>query len=251
MHNIDFPLSFFSFPLNVILALIWAGGAVWLWKRHGKSIFVRMMLSKWASISAITLFLIFCLVVGLTGARELVYTWPSVVFLLYFQTVLLFVILRGWKSSGGVRWRFLLNHVGLLIAMAAAFWGAPDTQTLRVQVFRDAPSDLAYTMDGMKVTLPYEVSLTDFDVETFETQILIDGQCAYLKVNDPYARTLAEDIYVASYDQNGYGGQPGYCVLQIVRQPWKYAMVAGIVMMLCGALCMFTAGPARKVKEDD
>lgn len=251
MHDIGFPLSFFAFPLNVILALIWSAFVVWMWRNHRKSMFVTMMLSKGATLWGIAIFLVFCLVIGLTGKRELVYTWPSVIFLLYFQTVLFFVILRGWRNPAGIRWRFLLNHIGLLVTLMAAFWGAPDTEILRTQVFRDGPSDQAYTMEGTRSRLPYQVQLLEFDVETFDTQILIDGEPVSLKVNSPYSRTLAENLYVVSYEQGYYRDQPAYCVLQIVRQPWKYAIVAGIIMMLCGALLMFAAGPVGTSMEEE
>ena len=38
-------------------------------------------------------------------------------------------------------------------------------------------------------------------------------------------------------------GRPQYCVVQIVREPLKYLMLAGIIMMLCGARLLFLAGP--------
>jgi hypothetical protein len=39
------------------------------------------------------------------------------------------------------------------------------------------------------------------------------------------------------------GAESSYCILEIVREPWKYLTVAGIVMLLAGALLLFIGGP--------
>ena len=43
------------------------------------------------------------------------------------------------------------------------------------------------------------------------------------------------------------GNESKYCVLQVVIQPWKYIMVAGILMMLAGAVLLFINGPKKCV----
>lgn len=260
-----FPLAFFSFPLNIIALLLWLGVMIWLWKTRRKSLFVSFMLSKGASVSAVTVFLIFCLVIGLTGMRPIADTWIFVAFMLYFQTVLLFVIMRGWRAQtatgahlGEIRWRFLLNHAGILIAVSSAFWGAPDSDTVRLQAFRDIPVREAYRMDGTSTWLPYEIELKDFKVETYENGVpamyeadmLIDGEPVTLKVNHPYSKGFGKNIYLTGYD--AYAGEDSeYCIIQVVTEPWKYGAVAGIVLMLAGAMLLFAAGPKKRYGEDD
>jgi uncharacterized membrane protein HdeD (DUF308 family) len=36
------------------------------------------------------------------------------------------------------------------------------------------------------------------------------------------------------------------CVLQIVREPWRHTALAGILLMIAGALLLFIQGPAGK-----
>lgn len=258
------PFYLLSFPVNLILAMIWTVVMLSLWKSCRKSLFVEFMLSRAATLSSVALFLIFCLVVGITGNRGLTDSWISAVLMLYMQTVLLFVILRGWRAPtatgarlGAVRWRFLLNHTGLLLALASAFWGAPDSLTLRLQVFPDMPEREVYDMDGRRYVLPYEIELKDFTVShyangtpsMFEAAVIIDGEPVTLRVNEPYARSFGEDIYLSGYggvDQVGKNG----CVLQIVREPWKYSALAGIAMMLSGALLLFVGGPRRRNDDE-
>lgn len=256
-----FPVSFMAFPLNVMMFFLWLLVMSALWKYNRKSLFVRLMLSRETTISCIAVFVVMCLVIGLSGNRRLVQTWPFVSFILYFQTVLLFVIFRGWREktatgerAGNIRWRFLLNHVGLLVAVASAFWGAPDSETLRIHVNTGTPVNEAYRMSGSRVRLPFEVILTDFSIETYENGVPsvyeavvdIDGNMIRLKVNSPHALSFKDDIYLV-----GHVKEDGGCILQIVREPWKYGVMAGVVMMLIGAALLFIGGPRNNHSNDD
>lgn len=260
----DFPVALFAFPLNVIVMLLWLTGLYWSWNRHRKSLFVSFMLSKGATLSAVVLFLAFALVIGLSGRRTIVDTWVFVAFMLYFQTVLLFVIMRGWRAQtatgahvGAIRWRFILNHAGILIAVSSAFWGAPDSETVRLRAFKDVPVREAVRMDGTASWLSYEIELKDFKIDTYENgipamyeaEMLIDGEPVTLKVNHPYPKGFGGNVYLTGYDSSA-GAESGYCVIQVVREPWKYGAVAGVVMMLAGALLLFAAGPKKRYGED-
>lgn len=257
----DFPVCIMAFPLNLILAALWLLGVSALWKGCRKSLFVGFMLSGRASISSISLFLVFTLVIGFTGRSGLTSSWVYVALMLYLQTVLLFVILRGWRAPtatgarlGAVRWRFLMLHAGLLVALFSSFWGAPDMQTLRLKAVAGVPAREAYRTDGLTEHLSYEVILDDFRTETYENgvpsmyeaSVKIGGEAVSLRVNHPYHRNMAEDVYLVSAGKDGNS-----CVLQIVRDPWKYGVVAGILFMLAGAFLLFAGGPRRLYGEDD
>ena len=115
--------------------------------------------------------------------------------------------------------------------------GSAEEQTLRIPVFRDRPNNEAVTEEGVTVLLPKELQLNDFTVEHypngtprhFFAEISIDGKPARLEVNHPYAVSWGEDYYLTSYDMQS--GRPQYCVVEIVREPLKYLMLAGIIMM--------------------
>ena len=42
-----------------------------------------------------------------------------------------------------------------------------------------------------------------------------------------------------------------FCMLQIVREPWRYGAIVGIIMMLTGAFMLFVGGPRRRNNELD
>lgn len=256
----DFPVHTFAFPLNLLLFLLWAFIVAMLWKDRKKSGFMRFMLSPGATYCAVGLFLAFCLAVGVTGYRWITGTWPFVAFFLYFQTVLACVILRGWREPtatgarlGAVRWRFIFLHAGLLVAVASAFWGAPDEETLKLQAFKNVPVTEAFGQDGTTSWLDHTLTLTDFTVrygadgmpEDYRAVVGVNDENVELRVNHPYMLTLGESLYLSGYDV----AQGEYCVLQVVREPWRYGTLAGIVIMLLGALLLFLGGP--RFRNDD
>ena len=81
----------------------------------------------------------------------------------------------------------------------------------------------------------------------FFAEVSMDGNPIHLEVNQPYSASWAEDYYLTSYDV--HSAEPEYCVVQIVREPLKYVMLLGIVMMLCGGLLLFLAGPDKQMSK--
>lgn len=261
----SFPVGFFAFPLNLICLLIWLAIMTWMWAERRKSIFVTYMLSPSATFSSILLVLSASLIVGFTGRRDLTSTWVFVTLIFLFQSVLFFVILRGWRAAtptgarlGPVRWRFILLHAGLLIAVGSSFWGAPDTQTSRLKAMTGIPVAEAVSMDGTPHWLDYEIELKKFDMKTYDSgvpsdfsaEVVIAGKPVVLRVNHPYTASFGEQVYLSGYD-TAAGPESEYCILQIVREPWKYGTVVGIIMMLAGALLLFIGGPRKRYNDID
>lgn len=240
--------SFFAFPLNLLLALLWIVCWRWLWKNRPQCRVVRFLLSPAATVSAIVLLVAACLWIGVSGDQGFVESMIFVAVLLYVQTVLLLVILRGWRRPDGVvRWRFLLLHAGLLLAVGSGFWGAPDSVELRLALGRGEEAQAAYKRNGSLTGLGYSIRLTDYKVEYsdegmpsfYEATVSVDGEePAVLSVNHPYSVGFGEDIYLARVTKD-------FCILQIVREPWKYFALSGILMLIAGAFMLFIKGPRR------
>ena len=138
-------------------------------------------------------------------------------------------------------------HLGLLLAVGSGFWGAPDSNEYRVRLYVDEASREAVTLESERVVLPFEISLMDVDTEYsvdgkpshYEALISVNGQePVTLMVNHPYGVKFGQDIYLASVSEDS-------CVLQIVREPWRYFALAGIIMMLAGAFLLFINGPRK------
>ena len=256
----NFPVYVMAFPLNLIVPVLWSGLMFRLWKKKPKSMFVRFMLSPGATFWSIFLFIDACVVVGLTGERSYTESWPFIIILFFLLTVLFFVILRGFREQtptgahlGAVRWRFLLNHLGLLLALGAGFWGAPDSETLRVRAIEGQVVKEAVIPGLGHVGIDHEIMLEDFILDRyengvpsmFEAKLTVNGESVDLRVNHPYALSFGETLYLSGYDVSA-GEESSWCVMQIVREPWKYWAFAGIMMMLAGAFMLFLQGPKRR-----
>ena len=116
-----------------------------------------------------------------------------------------------------------------------------------MRIYVDETSREAVTLEARRVVLPYEIKLLDVDTEYsqdgipshYEALISVNGQNEVkLMVNHPYNVKLGEDLYLASVSDDS-------CVLQVVREPWRYFALVGIVLMLAGAFLLFINGPRK------
>lgn len=250
----SFPVDIFRFPLNIFVVVLWFVMMLILYRRRTGNAFARFMLSRRATWLSLGLMATIGIVLGLEREPSTT-AWPVVVSLLFVLSHLCFVIFRGWRNAKGIRWRFCLTHVGLLLALGAGFWGAPDRQQLRMAVHR-YPSNEAYTMDGELRPTPYTVELCSSRMEHadngapthYEAEIKVGDKKVMLFVNHPYDRTLSEKIYLVSFGKTLMGET--YAVIEIVTEPWQWVSAAGIIMLIAGAVLLFVQGPRKTVSGE-
>lgn len=248
----NFPMAFMAFPLNVLFALVWLTLLVLFYRQNRNSRLMRHLLSGRAALCSIVLFILACLPIGLLPQYSFQTSWLFLAVLLLLQSHLVAICLRGWRNDRGIRWRFLLNHVGLWLALFAAFWGAPDEDTFRLSVGREEAVREGLRANGSRVYLDYDARLLHFDVDYFdngvpscyEACVALGTDTVTLLVNHPYARGWCEDVYLSGYDTRSENTT--YCILQVVREPWKWLNALGIWMMLAGGVLLFIQGPVKK-----
>lgn len=267
----NFPVSFLAFPLNFIFAAIWFFLLWMLYKEYKDIAFTRFMQSSKASIFSLSLFIGGCFIIGLfpqlsdteaeaqegilasIGCYNFMTSWIFIAILLLLLSNLAMIIIHAYQYRKQARWRFILNHAGLWLALFAGFFGSSDTQTIRVPLYKGEPTREAFDMNGTSYYLDYEMELDSFAVEyypngrpsRFSANVRLGKEKVLLEVNHPYSYRLGEDVYLSGYDVMK-GNESNYCILQVVRQPWKYVIVVGILMMLAGSVLLFVNGP-RKV----
>lgn len=237
----EFPVWFFAMPMNLLLgalwlALIWEG-----YRRRSSSLFVQYLLSAEATYIALAVATIIAVVLGLQSEPTTT-AWWVIGGSIYVQTILTLVILRGWRNAKGVRWRFLVVHCGLWLALISMLLGGADKKVLRVEV-GNTPTREVIDERGEKSYLNYALRLENFEMEQsedgtpkqFRATVAVDDKIVDIEVNNPYSQRYGEDIYLVSYAPEG-------CVLQIVREPWRVATATGIAMLLLGAFMLFLQG---------
>lgn len=251
----DIPLAIFAFPLNIAIIVLWLAIVGVLYKNRSNLAVSKSLLSihaTWLSLGSMVATGIY---LGLEREPSST-SWLVVAGILFTLTHLLLITLRGWRTPAGIRWRFTLLHVGLIVALGAGFWGAPDREQLRMALVENKPTETAYHINGTATRLDHAITLRSLNAEYnesgmptyFDATLEIENEPVTLRVNHPYNKTLSEKIYLVSVGQSPDNGAP-YCVVEIVREPWQWLSLAGIVMLLAGAVMLFICGPRHAANK--
>ena len=185
--------------------------------------------------------------------------WPFVLIYVYIAVILGQIILRRllhfqWKRDIP----FLLNHLGLFLAMTTATLGNADMQRLKMITVKGEPEWRALTSQQQIVELPIAIELKDFIMETYDdgsprrfaSDIQILTQTGKniqttVEVNKP-VEVDGWKIYQYGYDTQ-MGAMSQTSILELVSDPWLPLVYTGIYMMLAGAVCMFLFGGRKKL----
>lgn len=201
--------------------------------------------------------------------------WPFVLIYVYMSVILGVVILRRLsqianRKTSNRKWQdipFLLNHLGLFIAMTTATLGNADIQRLRMITMKGEPEWRAMDQRGMIVEMPIIIELKEFIMEVYDdgdaeqssparslspkrfaSDIQIQTKTgkniqATVEVNKP-VEVDGWKIYQYGYDTQ-MGAMSDTSILELVSDPWLPLVYTGIYMMLAGAVCMFIFGSRK------
>ena len=218
-----------------------------------------------AAIPALVYAVVLTIIMGLTRQEvngtwlnNMLSFWPFVLIYVYIAVILGQIILRRmlhfqWKRDIP----FLLNHLGLFLAMTTATLGNADMQRLKMITMKGEPEWRALTSQQQIVEMPIAIELKEFIMETYDDgsprrfasdiQILTKtgkNIQTTVEVNKP-VEVDGWKIYQYGYDTQ-MGAMSEYSILELVSDPWLPLVYTGIYMMLAGAVCMFILGGRRK-----
>lgn len=177
------------YPYNLYILIGYCGILFVLYRWFSNWIIIRWLTKVPASITSITLLtaLVMCMgiipqvpstnpIVSKFGLDHLTTNSAFYLILLFFQTCLGLITIKRllqwkWSNLG-----FIINHLGLFIALLAGFLGSGDLQRLSLDVYEGHPSIYAYSISGEKVELPFAVYLKDFQIEEYAPKLaLVDN----------------------------------------------------------------------------
>ena len=219
-----------------------------------------------AAIPALVYAVVLTIIMGLTRQlkdgtwlNNMLSFWPFVLIYVYIAVILGVIILRrlmhlsSWKRDVP----FLLNHLGLFVALITATLGNADMQRVKMITTVGEPEWRALTQQGAVKEMPIAIELKKFIMETYddgspkrfasEIQILTKtGKNieTTVDVNKPY-EVDGWKIYQYGYDTQ-MGAESQISILELVSDPWLPLVYTGIYMMLAGAVCMFVIGGRRR-----
>ena len=194
--------------------------------------------------------------------------WPFVLIYVYIAVILGQIILRRITNCqfSMINLKrdipFLLNHLGLFLAMTTATLGNADMQRLKMITVKGEPEWRALNSQQLIVEMPIAIELKEFIMETYDdgsprrfaSDIQILTQTGKnirttVEVNKP-VEVDGWKIYQYGYDTQ-MGAMSQTSILELVSDPWLPLVYTGIYMMLGGAVLMFIRGKGEKGRRKE
>lgn len=196
---------------------------------------------------------------GLPWLSQMLRFWP---FVLIWTWMMLISALAALNHL--LRWKvkeipFLLNHLGVVIAIVSATLGNADIRKLQMTAFTGETEWRALDEVGRVCEPGLAIELHQFTMEEypdhtpkrFASDITVyteDGKTVRgtVEVNKPL-KVNGWKIYQYGYD-SVRGAESAYSVFQLVRDPWIFWVYLGIFLMIAGALCLMFFMAPKPVK---
>lgn len=253
----------FAWPVNGVVMAVFLALIALIYSLRKRVYAFLFLGTNHAAIPAMALAVVLTIVMGLTiqspdgeWFSNMLSFWPFVLVYMLIALILGLVIVNhamhfNWKRDIP----FMLNHLGLFLAMTTATLGNADVQRLRMIASEGLPERRAVADDGMVKTMPMSIELKKFIMETYE-----DGSpkryASVIKIAEKSGRAYEATIDVNKpivvdgwkIYQYGFDGYDTSSILELVSDPWLPLVYAGIFMMLGGAVCMFVFGRRESEK---
>ena len=249
----------FRWPVNGIVLSFFLTMLSYMGLLYHKVYAFRFLTTYTAAIPALIIAVVLTLIMGLTrqtvdgtGLSNMLSFWPFVLIYVYIAIILGLIILKRLRhlSSWSRDIPFLLNHLGLFLALVCATLGNADMQRLKMITIEGEPEWRAMDQHHQIVELPIAIELKQFVMEVYDDgspkrfasviQILTQSGkniTTTVDVNKP-VEVDGWKIYQYGYDtERGMMSQTS--ILELVSDPWLPLVYTGIFMMLLGALCLF------------
>ena len=253
-----------AWPVNLILLILLVLVIIVLYALRRKVYVFEWMMHSGAAVPCLSYAAALTILMGLLPQvkgtdvpwlSQMLRFWP---FVLIWTWMMLISALAALNHL--LRWKlreipFLLNHLGVVIAIVAATLGNADIQKLQLTAFTGETEWRAVDDAGMVHEPGLAIELHKFTLEEYDdgtpkrfaSDISVyteDGKNVRgtVEVNKPL-KVNGWKIYQYGYDVR-YGAESPYSVFQLVRDPWIFWVYLGIFMMIAGALClMFFMAP--------
>ena len=257
-----------TWPANAIMLAVFIATIIAIYMIGRKYVVLHFLGTYKAAVPAMIYAIILTLIMGLTKQttdgtwfNNMLSFWPMVLTYVYITVILGVIIINHILHF---KWRrdipFLLNHLGLFIALIAATIGNADMQRLRMITTVGEPEWRALTVNNEIMELPIAIELNKFIMETYDdgspkrfaSNINIYTQngknfATTVDVNKP-VKVEGYKIYQYGYDTK-MGPNSQVSIFELVRDPWLPVVYTGIFMMIAGAAGLFFIGARRRRKS--
>ena len=258
-----------AWPVNLILLILLLGviGVMYAFRR--KVYAFEWMMHSGAAVPCLVYAAALTILMGLLPQvrmggvpwlSQMLSFWPFVLIWIWMMMISALAALNHL-----LRWKvreipFILNHLGVVVAIVAATLGSADMQTLQLTAFTGEAEWRAIDETGRMVEPGIAIELRQFTMEEypdhspkrFASDVTVytkDGKnvSGTVEVNKPL-KVNGWKIYQYGYDVMR-GSESAYSVFQLVRDPWILWVYIGIFMMLAGAVCLMFFMAPKPVKS--
>lgn len=196
-----------SFPVNVVVLVMFLATIVVMHLLRKQVYLFRWMSHYTAAVSSLLWVVIFTVLMGLIkqsvphagddafpGFSQMLSAWPFVLLYVWMTMVLGLTLLRvsflfSWKKIP-----FLLNHLGLFMALLTATLGNADLQRLRMSTSMGNAEWRATDEKHNLIELPLAIELKDFTIDEYPPKLmLIDNENGKVLPEDAPVHLLLED----------------------------------------------------------
>lgn len=250
--------SVLAWPVNIIVlcAILALLGVMYALRRKVPAF--EWMMHYGAAVPAMAYAIALTVIMGLTTQVEeggipwlsrMLSFWP---FILCWAWVVLISGLASLNHLMHFKVReipFILNHLGVFVAVVCASLGNPDARNYTMTAYEERPETMVVDANGQTHESEFSIELHSFIMESYEdgtpkrfasdiSVLTKDGRRVRdtVDVNKPM-KVAGWNIYQYDYDE-AQGEDSEYSVLALVRDPWLPFVYAGILMMIAGALCL-------------
>lgn len=201
--------SLFAYPVNVIVLVAYVIALVAMHLLR-KRVYLFGWLSHYsAAVSALLWVVALTVIMGfirqapsghahddILGFSQMISSWPFVLLYFWMVTALGLTILRASFPFKIRRFAFLLNHIGLFIALIAATLGNADMQRLKMTTRMGNAEWRATDDKGHLTELPLAIELKDFTIDEYPPKLmLIDNETGRaLPEKSPVHLLLEEEV---------------------------------------------------------
>ena len=258
-----------AWPVNLILLILLLGVIGVMYALRRKVYAFEWMMHSGAAVPCLVYAAALTILMGLLPQvrmggvpwlSQMLSFWPFVLIWIWMMVISALAALNHL-----LRWKvreipFILNHLGVVVAIVAATLGSADMQTLQLTAFTGEAEWRAVDETGRMVEPGIAIELRQFTMEEypdhspkrFASDVTVytkDGKnvSGTVEVNKPL-KVNGWKIYQYGYDVMR-GSESAYSVFQLVRDPWILWVYIGICMMLAGAVCLMFFMAPKPVKS--
>ena len=189
----------FAFPVNIYVLAGFLLLVAIAYALRGKIHVFRFLGTQWTAVPALIYAVVLTNIMGLTkqlpdttgvvahhsvvdviGISRMLSFWPFVLVYVWMAFILglatlhrLLHLRRGWRRLLTRDLPFVLNHLGLLIALLTATLGNADMQRLQMTIANDQPEWRAIDNEGRYHELPIAIQLKNFQIDEYMPKLLL------------------------------------------------------------------------------